>query len=985
MKRFYLIVISLFILSICFTVNLKTTAQSETYQAPLAPEVSPNIVVSQFFGGGGLSGAPYTNDFVELFNRGSAPVSLNGWSTQYASSGGTNWLVTPLTNVTLQPGQYYLIQYASNGSAGSALPAPDMLAPSVTSNGSTFIPNLSSTSGKLALVNSTAQLTASTCPTDSTIVDLIGYGSGASCFEGAKTPDLSVSTAGKRNGSGCTDTDNNSSDFTIVSPAPRNTGSLTNSCNLGGNLQASAGANPNTVAPGATTLLTVTVFPATTPSSTGISVVGNLTNIGGGANQQFFDDATNGDATAGDNIFSYLATIPVGTSGGVHNITATASDAQSRSANVAINITINAPVTGGEDYLLLGNPSNATADVANENNYLMIKPQYALSYNRSRAIPNWVSWRLDTSWIGTAPRQDDFRPDPALPAGWYQVTDGSYSGSGFDRGHHTPSGDRTRSVPDNSATFLMTNIMPQAGGNNQGPWNDLEGYCRTLATQGKELYIIAGGTGVGGVGSSGSTVNTIDNGRITVPAQTWKVILVLPNSDNDLSRIDNNTRTIAVIMPNIESIRANNWEQFITSVDQVETLTGYDFFSNVSTQIQSVIESRVDGQANATPTITAASGVSRQQGNPASNSQIATVNDNNQTENTLSITVNGGTSATVNGVTVSNIAVDAAGVVSANVVAAPGATAAGFTLRVTDNQTAFTEATFNVAVTSGSYEADVNPRPNQAGNPVPGKSGDDTVTSGDVTQIRRFALGLDTPDTVATNEFQKADCAPIQDASNNFVYGDGVIASGDVTQARRLALGLDTLRLAAGPTNAGGSFADRLINQKTIAGFGGGGDSSIASRQTVTPVTVNRIGNVLTVGIVMNTNIGATLASSLSFTLNFNAAELSNPTNVRLGSGDDSAALGINDLQADSGRLGVLMDLSPTQTFGAASQQLVLIDFTVAAGAPATTDLGFSDSLTARFIADSNGDRLDNADSFVNAAVSIGSPTPKSRKRMRLN
>jgi hypothetical protein len=169
------------------------------------------------------------------------------------------------------------------------------------------------------------------------------------------------------------------------------------------------GASPSTVSPGATTLFTVSVFPAASPPSTSITVTANLSGIGGSANQQFYDDGTNGDAVAGDNIFSYLATIPSGANGGTFGIVATASDAQMRSASVTINVTINAPLAG-EDHMLLGNPSNATPDVANENNYLMTKPQYSLSYNRSRATANWVSWRLDASWIGSAPRQDDFRP-----------------------------------------------------------------------------------------------------------------------------------------------------------------------------------------------------------------------------------------------------------------------------------------------------------------------------------------------------------------------------------------------------------------------------------------------------------------------------------------------------------------------------------------------------------------------------------------------
>jgi endonuclease G len=252
------------------------------------------------------------------------------------------------------------------------------------------------------------------------------------------------------------------------------------------------------------------------------------------------------------------------------------------------------PVSTSE-HLTMGNPSGAVTDENLPFNYLLDKPQYAVSYHRDRGIPNWVSWHLDPTWTnGTGTRQDDFRNDPSLPAGWYQVQSTDYSGSGFDRGHHCPSADRLRSNADNSATFFMTNMMPQAPDNNQGPWEVLESYSRTLVNAGNELYIIAGGVGQGGTGSNGGTTQTVANGHVVVPAFTWKVIIVLPQGTDDVSRVTTQTRTIAIIMPNTQGIRNNTWQQYIVSVDQVEALTGYDFFANVPADIQAVIESRVD-------------------------------------------------------------------------------------------------------------------------------------------------------------------------------------------------------------------------------------------------------------------------------------------------------------------------------------------------------------------------------------------------------
>ncbi|PRY02948.1 endonuclease G [Pontibacter ummariensis] len=245
-----------------------------------------------------------------------------------------------------------------------------------------------------------------------------------------------------------------------------------------------------------------------------------------------------------------------------------------------------------EEQLLLGNPSGATADESNPNNYLMLKPQYALSYSQERGTPNWVSWHVSEDWLGTAERQDDFRADPSLPEGWYRVGSSSYRGSGFDRGHNTPSADRTKSVADNSATFLMTNMIPQAPSNNQETWANLEDYTRDLVAEGNEVYVIMGSYGEGGTGSNGSA-RTIDNGRVTVPNRIWKVLVVLPEGENDLKRIDADTRVIAVDTPNSNTVRSD-WGTYRTTVDAIESATGYDLLSALPTQLQKELEGQVD-------------------------------------------------------------------------------------------------------------------------------------------------------------------------------------------------------------------------------------------------------------------------------------------------------------------------------------------------------------------------------------------------------
>jgi endonuclease G, mitochondrial len=234
-------------------------------------------------------------------------------------------------------------------------------------------------------------------------------------------------------------------------------------------------------------------------------------------------------------------------------------------------------------HLSLGNPSQATTNINNPDNYLMVKPQYVLSYNRSKGTANWVSWQLNKSWFGDAPRQDNFRPDNSLPEGWERIKPTAYSASGYDRGHVTPSADRTRTPEDNTATFLMTNMMPQTPDNNRNTWGNLEDYSRELVSQGKELYIIAGP-----VGSKGKLKNLV-----TIPQSTWKIVVVLDNPGTGLKGMTANTRVIAVNIPNNEQLD-NNWQVYRTSVDNIEKLTGYDFLSNTSPNIQRVIESKVD-------------------------------------------------------------------------------------------------------------------------------------------------------------------------------------------------------------------------------------------------------------------------------------------------------------------------------------------------------------------------------------------------------
>ncbi len=255
------------------------------------------------------------------------------------------------------------------------------------------------------------------------------------------------------------------------------------------------------------------------------------------------------------------------------------------------------PSAATDSTLVMGNPSGATLNILDIDNYLIKEGFYSVSYNRDRGIPNWVSWHLSASDLGSVSRQNSFAPNDHLPSGWYQVTSTSYSNSGFDRGHMCPSADRTTSLDANNSTFFMTNIVPQAPRNNQITWAGLENYCRdSLVGLGKELYIISGASGNGGsYVTGGNIINSIDNDRIAVPAFVWKVIVVLSNGGGDLARVNTNTRVISVIMPNNNDVDSK-WRTYRTSVRDIETLSTYNLLSNLSTSLQNTLEVRVDNQ-----------------------------------------------------------------------------------------------------------------------------------------------------------------------------------------------------------------------------------------------------------------------------------------------------------------------------------------------------------------------------------------------------
>ncbi len=623
----------------------------------------PGVVVSQVYGGGGNAGATLTNDFVELHNTGSTPLSLAGWSVQYASAAGTSWQVTPLSG-TIQPGAYYLVQEAKGSGGTVALPTPD----------ATGTIAMSATAGKIALVSSTTALSGQ-CPSNPALTDLVTFGSATGC--GPNTPTLSNTTAAIRNDLGCLWTGDNSTAFAVAAPAPRNSGSAVHSCgtvvvgpvtvvtiapdsadvplgttktftasgrDANGNLATttftwvSADAAVATVdtagvvtpvALGATTVTATSAngvagtakVVVVTPSIAWLDVSSSSTSFPAGFQTQLFVTARvaqNGLIVPADFTFqsldpSVVTVTPVantailtGVTGSATRpgirITATPLDGGKPYTFTTYSITIETPapaptsIYGVNDEF--GDPTAAGA--ADPNDFLIVRPQYTLSYNQSRGTPNWVSYELDARQTGGQDRCNCFTADPLLPAD-RRILTSDYTNGGYDRGHMAKSADRTAGNADNAATFYLTNIVPQAADLNQGPWAAFENALSDSSRAGRAVYVVTGPL----YSASHGLTFLKNEGKVAVPDTTWKVAFIgpvnggVPFVRGDVQTWDAlpGTTVLAVMMPNVSGIKNDPWSKYLTTVDRVEAATGYDLLSLLPVAFQTALEAGDRGPA----------------------------------------------------------------------------------------------------------------------------------------------------------------------------------------------------------------------------------------------------------------------------------------------------------------------------------------------------------------------------------------------------
>jgi predicted extracellular nuclease len=289
------------------------------------------VVISQVYGGGGNAGATLKNDYIELFNRSGSPVTLSGWSLQYASATGTTWNnITRLDPITLQPGQYYLIQEAAGTTAGGGS-APLPVAPDFSGT-----LNLSGTGGKLALVNNGTQITSATA---ASVADLVAFGA-ATPYEGSgPTAAPTNAKAVIRNGGGCADTDDNKADFTVGDPAPRNSAGARNVC--GGSTPVVAEIVPN--CPASVSGALGTAFSGLLRASDADSVV-NFAAIDGGAVNGIglagLTPAAGAGGTASVNL-----TVAAGVPAGTYPVLVTFRNDTDQSASCTVKVSVAGPVT----------------------------------------------------------------------------------------------------------------------------------------------------------------------------------------------------------------------------------------------------------------------------------------------------------------------------------------------------------------------------------------------------------------------------------------------------------------------------------------------------------------------------------------------------------------------------------------------------------------------------------------------------------------
>jgi uncharacterized protein len=343
--------------SVFFALFLTLMLTAQTWAA------STTVVISQIYGAGGNGSSVLDSDFVELFNLGSTSVSLNGWSIQYMSAAGPSASSSNtynLPNVTLAPGQYFLMK----GSSGTGCISGSFCTFTADGNGGL---SLAATAGKVFLVNSTALLSGvnpasgTSCVVGSTVVDYVGYGA-ASCAEGGNVTAAPTVALSVIRTSPCVDTNNNGADFSAVTPVPHNMSSPLAPCVVVSPTAPSitSAISPSSQTSGLPVLLTAVVKAGTSPASTGLAATVDLSALGGSTTQALYDDGTHGDVTSGDGTYSYNFTVPASQAANVYKLNFTVTDSQLRNGTSSASLTTTVPVSFVPIHTIQGSMGTGT-------------------------------------------------------------------------------------------------------------------------------------------------------------------------------------------------------------------------------------------------------------------------------------------------------------------------------------------------------------------------------------------------------------------------------------------------------------------------------------------------------------------------------------------------------------------------------------------------------------------------------------------------
>lgn len=201
---------------------------------------------------------------------------------------------------------------------------------------------------------------------------------------------------------------------------------------------------------------------------------------------------------------------------------------------------------------------------------------YVASYNKTTLLPNWVAWHLTAERTeGSAKRSGvDFAEDTEVPEP--RATDWDYYNSGYDRGHMCPAADNKWSKKAMEESFLFTNMCPQNGNLNRGDWNEMEMACRKWAKKYGDLYIVCGPILYKG------KHKTIGKNKVVVPEAFFKVVL----------RTGDDPQAIGFIYKNTSGNRPK--DSYVNTVDEVERITGIDFFPSLPDDVEKKVEAECD-------------------------------------------------------------------------------------------------------------------------------------------------------------------------------------------------------------------------------------------------------------------------------------------------------------------------------------------------------------------------------------------------------